>query len=345
MEGGSRDQVLCFIHVPKTAGTVVRSVVYVNNPGRLVKPVPNVFKGGGGMSTSGLAELPDRAQELELEGVGALHGHHPLGIRSYLEPAFPDRAFRYITMLRDPVERSISHFFHVRDVQDEDDSQPPGGLRPLPAGVSFEGAIVMGYLHDNVETRMLSGDPEPFGDVDDAMLARAKRNVRETMTLVGITERLDESLVLAKQRLGLRSLLVNFSQRVNAGRPRGPEVPPHLRSAAERYNRYDAQLYRFAVAEFECAPERRGLDFHAEVAALRAARDGVEGDLPPQMFKGSEREWRLLVRYRADLLRLEAKRAERDIRANAATATGSGSRLSAVMDSLRRSRLGQWAHA
>jgi len=343
MAGGARDPILCFIHVPRTAGTVVRSLVRDNRPGGLARPIPNVFKGAGGRDADALMELHDRAREIDLDGVGAVHGHYPLGIRSLLEPAFPDHDFRYLTMLRDPVDRSLSHFFYVREARHHD-AQPAEGLRPLPAGVSFEGAIVAGYLHDNVETRMLSGDPEPFGEVDDAMLERAKRNVRDTMALVGITERLDESLVLAKQRLGLRSLLVDISQRVNAARPRGPQVPPHLRDAAERYNRYDAELYRFALEQFDAVPERQGLDFHVELAALRTGRDGAGADAPAPMFEGNEHEWHLLVRHRAELLRLEAKQVERDRRRTAADAANSRSRLSAAVDSLRRSRLGQWVH-
>ena len=54
---------------------------------------------------------------------------------------------------------------------------------------------------------MLSGLTEPFGEVTDEMLEQAKHNLREELVFFGLTERFDESLVLAKRRLGFRSIL------------------------------------------------------------------------------------------------------------------------------------------
>ena len=100
-------------------------------------------------------------------------------------------------------------------------------------------------MHDNLQTRMLSGLPEPFGEVDDEMLERAKHNLRDGLVFFGLTERFDESLVLAKQRLGLRSILYRSNSRVNTSRPRGDEIPPTAASG-RACNRYDTELYHYA---------------------------------------------------------------------------------------------------
>jgi hypothetical protein len=188
--------------------------------------------------------------------------------------------------------------------------------------MTFEGAIEAGYLHDNLQTRMLCGLPEPFGEVTDEMLERAKENVRDRLAVAGITERMDESLVLAKQRLGFRNIFF-LSGRVNTRRPRGSAVPQELRSAAERHNRYDIELYGFARELFDDAPERRELAFHVELAALQAAKsedpDRAPVPAPPPMFTGEERAWRLLVQMRTRILLLRREASRRARRARSST--------------------------
>jgi hypothetical protein len=158
------------------------------------------------------------------------------------------------------------------------------------------------------------------------MLAQAKHNLRDGLAFFGLTERFDESLVLAKQRLGLRSILHlppsgsrstrsrrKSTGRVNNSRPRGDEVPVELRRAAERYNRYDIELYRYAEQLFDAAPERGQLDFEIELAALRAAKADGEIELdapPPDCYRGDEHSWRMLLHARASFMRNELEHRE-----------------------------------
>ena len=115
------------------------------------------------------------------------------------------------------------------------------------------------------------------------MLEQAKRNLREELVFFGLTERFDESLVLAKRRLGLRSILyrspasdarpAQATGRVNTDRPRGNDVPRRRARGRRACNRYDIELYEYAEELFEAAPERQELEFEVEVAAA-ARREG-----------------------------------------------------------------------
>jgi len=310
-----RAPLLVFVHIPKTAGTTLRAILGTNEPGPRSRALGNVFKGGGGISKA-LIERLRNGRGPELAGVRVVRGHFPLGIREYLPRYLPqDRELRYFTFLRKPDDRTLSHYFAIRA------AGRGYGLPPLSAEATLKEALAGGYLYDNLQTRMLSGQPEPFGEVDEAMLEQAKHNLREGLVFFGLTERFDESLVLARRRLGLRTILYGSNSRVNAKRPRGDAVPAQLRHAAERCNRYDSELYRYAEQLFEAAPEREQPDFEIELAALRAARtDGdVELEAPaPASYNGDRHSWQLLLHARATLLRVERELAESEVRATTA---------------------------
>ena len=311
-----RGRLLVFVHIPKTAGTTLRTVLDMNEPVPRSRPLGNVFKGGGGRSAA-LIERLRGGQGPDLGGVRLVRGHFPLGVREYLPSYLPkERELRFFTFLREPVDRTLSHYYAIRGSRGGHD------LPPLPVDATLEDTLAGGYLHDNLQTRMLSGLPEPFGEVDDEMLAQAKHNLRDGLACFGLTERFDESLVLAKQRLGLRSILYGSSARVNAKRPRGDDVPAELRHAAERCNRHDIELYRYAEQLFDAAPERNQPDFEIELAALHAAQaDGeIELEIPPPASFDGEQAWRLLLHARASLLLLEWERSEAEVKSAAARA-------------------------
>jgi hypothetical protein len=311
-----RPPLLVFVHIPKTAGTALTSILKLNEPGPRSRHGGNVFKGSGGIKPGVRFEGLLTNASGQLDRARVLTGHFPFGIREHLPQ---DRDVRFLTLLREPTDRTLSHYFAIRDRFGRSEEGPNKlGLPRLSAEATLEDALAGGYLHDNLQTRMLSGLPEPFGEVDQAMLEQAKQNLREGFAFVGLTERFDESLVLAKQRLGLRVILPagagkgrthsRSTGRVNTSRPRGDEVPEELRRAAERCNRYDIELYRYAEQLFEATPERKQPDFEIELAALRAAR--TEGDIeldapPPNGYNGDRHSWQLLLHARARFLRQE----------------------------------------
>jgi hypothetical protein len=305
-----RPPLLVFIHVPKTAGTTLTTLLRMNEPGPRTRHGGNVFKGGGGVKHGVKFERLLTNESGELDRARILTGHFPLAIREHLPK---NRPARYFTFLREPADRTLSHYFGIGEKHEGWDGRKKLGLPPLAADATLEDALAGGYLHDNLHTRMLSGLPEPFGEVDEAMLEQAKHNLREGLAFFGLTERFDESLVLAKQRLGLRSILYRSSGRVNTARPRGAEIPAELRQTAERCNRYDIELYRYAEQLFDAAPERHQPDFEIEVAALRAAQaDGeIELDTPaPSGYGGDQHSWQMLLHARATSIRQELELAE-----------------------------------
>jgi hypothetical protein len=268
----------------------------------------NVFKGAGGVKRDVAFERLRQEAGPSLEGVALVVGHFPLGLRQRLTE---DRELRCFTFLREPSDRILSHYFAVREQPAQ--SRGKYALSPLPADPSIDDMVAAGYIHDNLQTRMLCGDPEPFGEVTGEMLEAAKRNLRDELVFFGLTERFDESLVLAKRRLGLRGILYRSSRRVNPARPREDEIPAGLRHAAERCNRYDIELYRHAQELFDSAPELTELEFEVELAAFRAAMADSEAEAKvpaPDGFTGDEDAWRMLLQACVTVLRYEHGTAE-----------------------------------
>jgi uncharacterized coiled-coil protein SlyX len=314
---------LVFIHVPRTAGTALRRVLALNEVSTPGQAVGNIFKGSGGVDH----ELIHRLRHMRGSGVSGARlarGHVPLAFGDQLDDG---RGVRCFTLLRDPVDRMLSHFFTVREEHagsKRSAVEQELGLAPLPVDATLEGAIAAGYLHDNLQTRMLSSVAEPLGDVTDEMLEQAKRNLDESLVFFGLTERFDESLLLAGRRLELRCILSAWSprtDRVNDTRPRGEAVPPDLAAAAERANRYDLELYRHAVERFDANIELAEPGFQVEFAALRVAKGPGEIGIPrpaPPTFDGSPEVWRQLVRTTARAQRLEWQLAEQRLKSTSA---------------------------
>ena len=292
--------VLVFIHIPKTAGTTVTGILKRNQPPPRTRSVANVFKGGGGVKRGVTFPRLSSDRRGGLDDVRILRGHIPLGSREYLPG---DHEFRYFTFLREPVDRTLSHYFNVLKTAA---SRSGSKQEVIAADATLEDAVAGGHVFSDLQTRMLSGLAEPFDEVTDEMLEQAKRNLRDDFAFFGLTERFDESLLLAKLRLGLWSIHYETNNRVNPERPRGEQISLELRAAAERCNRHDIELYRYAQELFDSSPELAHPDFAVELAALRAAT-GREDEIgaPPPGFDGDDEVWRALVADRVAMFRDE----------------------------------------
>ena len=283
----AHEPLIVFPHVRKTAGTTTREILrrqYTER--RAVQQVENYFTRGRRCHDALRAIAASPPSELRVA-----HGH----ILVWPDIEWP-QGTRFFTILRDPVERTISHYSWL------------GARSAAKRKMTLEAVLADGKIHDNLQCRVLAGSEEPIGKTTrrtlDAALAALDR-----LDVVGLTERFDESLVLAKQRLGLRTILYR-SSRVNTGRPRGNDIPADLREAAERCNRYDMELYAFAQELFEKIPERGKLGFEIDLAALHAAKDdaGATRAAPPPAEFERDRAWQLLLDTQVRLLRAEFER-------------------------------------
>ena len=265
----TEDRALLFLHIPKAAGTTLHSVIERQFQPAVTYTIP------GADSPQGIKEFialpPEQREKIRL-----LKGHMPFGLHKYLSvPA------TYITMLREPVDRVISHYYCARKnpahyLHQEVTSKRMTLADFVGSGLSTEltndqTRLISGVervntrLLDGRERRTLRASTEP---VTREILEIAKENLREHFAAVGLFTCFDESLLLFKKVLGWNNVYY-VRLNVTQDRPAKRQVPTLERALIEKYNEMDVELYEFARARFEEAIREMGAGFKSELRSFQ----------------------------------------------------------------------------
>lgn len=238
------DKTLCFLHVAKTGGTTVRESLkdaystdercFIYEPERL----------RGAVSREQFAELPpDMRQRLRV-----VAGHYPYGIHQDI-----GRACRYLTVLREPVDRVVSLYYHYQQMylSRRERLDPRRQLQRMQARrnpTSLEEWVFrQNHLAaDNGMTRNLAARRRVrFGQCPDDLLDEAIEHVDSHFAAMLVTERLDESLPLLQAIAG-RTLKPLSHANENKERVPLAEIDPNLLERIRDLNRLDVRLYDIA---------------------------------------------------------------------------------------------------
>ena len=236
-----------FVHIPKTAGATVTSMFTEAYSKAGVRGAGNYLR----HPRETRREMARARLTGEWKGAPVVVGHVPYGLlRSHLPPDT-----RYVTFLREPVDRVLSHYHrHV--------------ARKSPTTGSLLEALESGMPDvNNLATRFLCNDPAPLGELAPSALDDAKGNL-SSFALVGIQERFEESVVLLQRTLGLGPVPY-LNHHVSTDRPPSSEIPDELRTAIQDHNRLDMELYAFALDRFEEVVGAADQAFAEDVARLR----------------------------------------------------------------------------
>jgi hypothetical protein len=223
---------ICVLHIMKTAGTTLRSILEDDLGGHAIYPNAGELArrehGWYPQATEVLDSLPS------LRPHAVLIGHFPAAILDRL----PGR-YRGAVVLRDPVQRALSALAHMARMH-----------ATVPARLVDDERMV-GRLVRDYQTKIL-GCPDVqrpnFHDrVDDATLDAALDRVA-TLPFVGITERFHDSCRLFDATFGTHT--ARFDRQLNVLRATGnehaeliPAILPHVQR--------DLVLYEHALRRFE----------------------------------------------------------------------------------------------
>ena len=225
---------LIFLHIPKAAGSTLHPVLERHYSKRAYQTI----------------SLPDQLEafkqlpEAERRRIRLLKGHMPFGMHSYLAGHS-----RYITLLRHPAERVVSHYYYAKRTPDH------YLHHHISSGMSlaeFASAGLSGELH-NGQVRLLAGHDQdiPCGECTRDLLDTAKRNIEDGFAVVGLTERFDESLVLMGIALGWNWTPYYLNRNVTQDKPVAKQIDPLALKAIEQANQLDFELYDWASLRFQ----------------------------------------------------------------------------------------------
>jgi hypothetical protein len=220
-------ETILFMHIPKTAGTAFREAMirnYKHSQVAYLYPHPPGFL----VSNLGLLPLEQRAR------FRLVMGHFQYGIHEFLP-----QEYTYVTIVRDPVERVISHYNYLRQTEPE---------------ITSEGAVTLSLPEmlerhrtanlDNLMVRCFSGvdkNDVPPGHVDQGAYDLAIDHLRTKFKFVGYQGKADEAYAALQKQFhwNARASL----EVVNKGDRSSADVDEATRRIVERFNTWDCRLY------------------------------------------------------------------------------------------------------
>ncbi|MEM8722327.1 MAG: sulfotransferase family 2 domain-containing protein [Cyanobacteria bacterium P01_G01_bin.39] len=228
--------IVIFLHIPKAAGTTLRDILYRRyEKGHIYELDGQNFV----QSIEDFKQLPAK----EKDEIRLLMGHMYFGLHEYLSSPST-----YITMLRNPVKKVISYYHFISRKSNHPDYE-----LIKSQDISLKSYCAMNRANmTNAQTRFLAG--EDFSNVNNEskMLEQAKKNLQEHFSVVGITERFDETLILMKQKLGWDSYPYYYRRNTNRNIGYAQlQISEDTLATIREYNQLDIELYEYANELFE----------------------------------------------------------------------------------------------
>lgn len=224
---------LLFSHVPKTAGTSLRSLAQAHTP-----DVVFAYEGQLALGNPDLAFM----QRFRAGSMPRLvMGHFSYGVHRLL-----GIAPRYVTVLRDPIERIVSLYRYQKTLP----SSP--FAEHFRQGMSLKDFVQSGITEqtNNHMARICAGIPPDAGLVlrDSWLLGCALHNVRRHYVLVGRQDNLNEFLRAFAGMLGWPPLAMPHENRT-VGPP--VHVDPATDAVLRDYNALDLELFDRLCADHD----------------------------------------------------------------------------------------------
>lgn len=220
-----------FLHIPKTAGTTLGSIVdaqfgrrrvitYYNQTNRHLIDHLGVY-------------LADPHHNFD-----AIIGHFGMEIAATLL----DRPAIYVTFFRDPVSRTLSDYYERRSTRPQDFFREDGREISICESINENPS-----WYANLQTRYLAGMAHDGCEVDEADLNHALDNLEDNLDFVGIVEDFDNSISQLMNFLGWQSATYNVE---NTGGDY-PSPKSDLNEAIAANNQLDLVLYQHALKRFK----------------------------------------------------------------------------------------------
>jgi hypothetical protein len=276
--GATPPELLIFFHIPKTGGTTLETIIQRAVPAEKIFLVNYHGPARSSLLVRSTEQIEGYLQQMgpaRRQSIAFVIGHFPMDIDTLF-----DRPSRYFTIIREPVERCISNFFHLKK-----DANTPASEAHLPIYKRIKNMTFEEYLDsgigldsDNHQVRMLAGCPEldapwsedgrpiAFSAVEPRHLAMAKRNIEERFLVAGTLEQFAELTWYLKRVYGWPvSRCFYDKRRENSSRPRIDQVSVQTQRRLEKSNQFDTELYHWVNSRFVAQLSALQPEFGAQV--------------------------------------------------------------------------------
>ena len=234
----SKRQVLAFCHIEKAAGTSLIHVLRQLFGTRYIDARP-ISRGQHSFFNRADFELFDSL----VPGIGCIGGHSVVPHSNLLDT---DADFRFLTLLREPKSRVLSHYrFWVQRM-----------------GSKFSPEEFLQHpVANNFQVRKIAGSND---------LEKAMQIIRDQFLIVGTIEEFDEFLVLLNGLLNSHVNKILYRSRNMASDNQGVQLPQDFHERVDELNALDRELY--AWVKNELTPdyiEQYGAGFSEDLEAFK----------------------------------------------------------------------------
>ena len=215
-----------FLHITKTAGGTLKSAL--SNTADL-----STFFVYGHQDIEKLKE--SRPEKYDL-----IYGHSIFGIHSVIGLS---NSARYMCFMRHPVTRTISHYFHLRNV----DKGPIGDRIRASIDINDFFENHSHWEFSNFMVKIISGAGNTRPDPGVNVFRLAVENLEKRFDFVGFQEYFPISIRNLSKVIGKE---VAIGKDINVGRYSLHDVSPSTLRRIEELNAQDVRLYKFAIQKF-----------------------------------------------------------------------------------------------
>lgn len=224
-------EIICFTHIFKTAGTSFSTNFISEN-----------FSENEIYHFDGYLNFFFKKKK----GIKVIKGHSSYGVHLL----FPSAKFKYITFLRDPVDRAISLYYFVKQEKHRNSfyqlacNMSLGDFYLLPYMQNWQTRALAGFIYNHIYPHCKS---QQF---DDFILKKGLDNLKNKYTCFGLLENYDESIDIFKKKLGLSKYKEIAYSKKTFSRPLISDLDKDTLNKITEGNRLDIKLYESAKEFF-----------------------------------------------------------------------------------------------